>query len=132
VSVSLLLVTHAGIGEALARTAWHILGNSRPAQVAVVEVQAGADPAALRRTLHQRIEELGGDGVLILTDMYGSSPANLATSMAGLPRVSVVTGVNLPMLVRALNYADRPLPEIVDKAVEGGLRSIFIAAPSRA
>lgn len=131
-SCSLLLVTHAGVGEALVKAAWHILGSDRPAQVAVVEVPADADLAALRRTIQRRIEELGADGVLVLTDMYGSSPANLATSMAALPRVSVVTGVNLPMLVRTLNYADLPLPQLVDKAVEGGLRSIFIAARSPA
>lgn len=131
-SVSLLLVTHAGVGEALVKAAWHILGNDRPTQVAIVEVPAGADLATLRRTIHRRIDELGTDGVLVLTDIYGSSPANLAASMAALPRVAVVTGVNLPMLVRALNYADLPLPQLVDKAVEGGLRSIFIAAPSPA
>lgn len=129
-SVALVLVTHKGIAEALVGTARLILGNRLPAEIAVVEVAPDADLVELRRSTQRRIDALGGDGVLILTDMYGSSPANLATSLATLPRVSVVTGVNLPMLVRALNYVDLPLPEILDKTVEGGLRSIFIAARS--
>ena len=131
-TVSVLLITHTGIGDALVKTARIILGGRLPAEIAVVEVAADADLVELRRHAHQRIRELPGEGVLVMTDMYGSTPSNLAVSLATLPEVSVVTGVNLPMLVRALNYAHLALPQIVDKAVEGGLRSIFIAAPSTA
>lgn len=131
-SVSLLLITHAGVGEALVRTARLIVGNGLAAEIAVVEVAPDADIPALRRNAHRLMMEMSGEGVLIMTDMYGSSPANLAVSLATLPRVAVVTGLNLPMLVRALNYAELPLSQIVNKAVEGGLRSIFIAAPSTA
>ncbi len=61
-----------------------------------------------------------GDGVLILSDMYGGSPANIAAKLLVPGKVEGVAGVNLPMLIRVLTYRDRPLPTIVTKAVSGG------------
>lgn len=126
-TVGIMLVTHSGIGEALAVTARQILDRDLSAVLAVAEVPADAELETLRERSRQRLDRLDGDGVLVMTDVYGSSPANLAVSLAGRPGIAVVTGVNLPMLLRALNYAHLSLPEVADKAVEGGLRGVFLA-----
>jgi PTS system ascorbate-specific IIA component len=67
-----------------------------------------------------------GDGVLVLTDMYGSTPSNVASSLGREDRVVVVAGLNLPMLVRVLNYPEDSLSALAEKAVSGGNRGILI------
>jgi PTS system ascorbate-specific IIA component len=66
-----------------------------------------------------------GDGVLVLTDMFGSTPSNIATRLRAPGALAVVAGVNLPMLVRVLNYASLDLQALVDKAASGGARGVL-------
>jgi PTS system ascorbate-specific IIA component len=118
--IGILLITHGTLGESLVHCASHVL-NKRPARLRQLSITAQDDPHSLlpqARALVQELDE--GDGVLILSDMYGGSPANIAAKLLVPGRIEGVAGVNLPMLIRALNYRDRPLAMIVTKAVSGG------------
>lgn len=123
--VGILLVTHEGVGDALLATATRLLGNLplKTEAFAVpfdarIDTLLPAASAALRRVD-------SGDGVLVLTDMYGASPSNLAGQLAylGTP-VRRVAGAGLPMLLRALNYADLPLDELARAAAAGGRNGV--------
>lgn len=126
-AVGILLVTHPGIGTALLEVARRLLGTL-PLHVEVLEVafDAQADAvlpgasAALRRAD-------AGDGVLLMTDLYGASPSNLAARMArlGTP-VRRVSAVNLPMLLRVMNYAELGLDELPSVAVTGARNGVLL------
>jgi PTS system ascorbate-specific IIA component len=126
VAVGLLIVTHDRLGEALLHTARSMLGLC-PLQTACMSVSQKSDPETLVAEASMLCRGLDqGDGVLILTDMYGSTPSNIANEIAGHGQVQVVAGVNLPMLVRVLNYAGLSLPELVAKALSGGHDGILL------
>ena len=118
--IGILLITHGTLGESLIHCASHVL-NKRPTRLKQLSITAQDDPFNLlpqARTLVKDLDE--GDGVLILTDMYGGSPANIGAKLIGPGRIEGVAGVNLPMLIRVLTYRDKPLQTIVTKAVSGG------------
>ena len=120
-TVGLLLITHQPLGADLLRVAAEIFGT-RPARAEALDV-ANDSPRELVLTHAQRLAERldDGDGVLILTDIYGASPANLALALRDRhPRTRVVAGVNLPMVLRALTYAGLDLDAVAAKAVTGG------------
>ncbi len=124
-SVGLLIVTHNRIGAELLETANRMLGQC-PLPVHVMEVPPYCDPDFLVAHARRRLEVLDqGDGVLVLTDMFGSTPSNIAAHLERDAQVRVVNGVNLPMLVRVLNYSRLSLAELVDKAVSGGHDGVF-------
>lgn len=126
--IGVLLVTHDGLGEALAKSVQHVLGPDQPAfecigvnrQDLVETVQAWVQ-AALGR-LDQ------GQGVLILTDLFGGTPANVAMSAVQPGRVELVSGVSLPMLVRVMSARQGSLGETVARAVCGGQEGIVVAS----
>jgi PTS system ascorbate-specific IIA component len=129
VSVAILLVTHRPLGHDLLRVASAIFGRC-PAPADCLDVDSDAprervlaDGERLARALDE------GDGVLVLTDLYGSTPANIAVGLiARHPRLRVLAGVNLPMLVRALNYAELDLDRLVEKALTGGRDGILVCS----
>lgn len=124
-TVSLLIVTHDQIGEALLHTASRMLGNI-PLTVRVLPVSIDANTDALQEQARSLVNKLNeGDGVLVLTDMYGSTPSNIAFGLMEASRVHVVSGINLPMLIRTLNYASLDLDALTEKAISGGKESIF-------
>jgi PTS system ascorbate-specific IIA component len=125
-SVGLLLVTHGGIGGAVLEAATSMLGGC-PLRAEALPVTLETDAEALRAQAARRVRALDdGDGVLVLTDLYGSTPSNVAASLAETGVVRVVAGLNLPMLVRVLNYPADDLPALADKAVSGGNRGILL------
>lgn len=121
-SVSIVLVTHPGIASAMRDRAAEILGTPLDG-VEVLELDSGTvDPLP---RLGQRLAALDrGEGVLILTDLPGATPCNQARR-ATPERSALVSGLNLPMLIRAWNYRDRPLQELRDLVVEGGRAAIL-------
>jgi PTS system mannose-specific IIA component len=126
--IGILLVTHEGIGDALIRAAQHTLGQKLP-RLESFPVNPSDTPDRLEVALRQRVSELNeGDGVLLLTDAYGATPANLACRMVSHGQVEVVGGANLPMLLRAINYRSAPLEDLVNKAISGGLGGIVCGA----
>lgn len=122
-SVGLLLLTHGDIGQSIYNAATHILGNS-PVRTGIIAINAGDDWDVIETEINETLIELdSGQGVLVLTDMYGATPSNLACSYAGLT-VEIVAGLNLPMLVRVMNYPDMDLDELKQKAISGGKQGI--------
>ena len=118
--VGILIISHGALGEALIHAASHVLGK-RPPRVRQVGVTVHDDPEAtvpLARDLVRQLDD--GDGVLVLTDIYGASPGNIAMKLLEHGRVEGVSGVSLPMLVRALTYREQPLAAVVEKALSGG------------
>jgi mannose PTS system EIIA component len=120
-TVGILLVTHTGIGRCMKQLAGDMLGPL-PMAVDCVEVPFDADFDALLPLAGRCLRELdSGDGVLLLTDLYGASPSNFAAHLGGLGvDTRRVAGLNLPMLLRALNYNDRTLAQLADAAASGG------------
>jgi len=129
--IGILIITHGTLGESLVHCASHVL-NKRPPRLRQLGVTAQDDPFQLLPQARRIVKELDeGDGVLILSDMYGGSPSNIAAKLLVPGRVEGVTGVNLPMLIRVLTYRDRPLATIVTKAVSGGCDGVVrIPAPA--
>ncbi len=120
-SAAIVLVTHPGIATAMRDRAAELLGKPLD-DVTVLELDSGtADPLP---RLEERLAGLDrGDGVLILTDLPGATPCNQARR-ATPAHSAVVSGLNLPMLIRAWNYRDRPLDELTKLALEGGCNAI--------
>ena len=126
-SVGVLLMTHEAVGKALISAASHVMPKL-PLRVSAVEVPPEADPEVMRTlTAHHARELDQGDGVLILADLYGATPCNIGLSLGALGvRLRCVSGLNLPMLLRVLNYAEKPLDELAEVAASGGRGGIFI------
>ena len=119
-SVGILIIGHDNVGESLRDNAVKTFG-AQPLPLAVVSIGRDCEPERAHAQASAIVQALDqGDGVLVLTDICGATPCNIATRLLGEARVKIVTGVNLPMLLRVLNYADLGLERLVDKAITGG------------
>lgn len=122
--IGILIIAHGTLGESLIHCASHVL-NKRPGRLRQLGVTAQDDPPLLLPQARALVKELdGGSGVLILSDMYGGSPSNIAAKLLVPGRVEGVAGVNLPMLIRVLTYRDRSLATVLTKAVSGGCEGV--------
>ena len=122
--IGILIITHGTLGESLVHCASHVL-NKRPPRLKQLGVTAQDDPALLLPQARALVKELDeGIGVLILSDMYGGTPSNLASKLVVPGRIEAVAGVSLPMLIRVLTYRDRDLQTIVTKAISGGCEGV--------
>ncbi|MEO8804211.1 MAG: PTS fructose IIA subunit family protein [Rudaea sp.] len=126
-SVAILLLTHDTMGDALIATARHILGRM-PLALEALAIPPGTDVAGAQRNAAGRVRALdSGDGVLVLTDVYGATPSNVAETLDNLGvEIRRVSGVNLPMILRVLNYPEQSLPELAQTAASGGRAGILI------
>lgn len=118
--IGLFLVTHSSYGESLIQCACHVL-NKRPPQILQLGIAAQDDPLdalPLARDLLKLVDT--GQGVLVMTDIYGATPSNLAMKLLEAGRIEGITGVNLPMLLRALTYRDKDMATLVSRATSGG------------
>ena len=123
--IGILIISHGTLGESLIHCASHVL-NRRPPRLQQLGVTAQDDPAMLLPRAHALVKELdAGEGVLILTDIYGGTPSNMASKLLIPGKVDAVAGVNLPMLIRVLTYRDRDLQTIVTKAISGGCEGVM-------
>jgi PTS system ascorbate-specific IIA component len=118
--IGLLLITHDTLGEALIQCACHVM-NKRPEQLLQLGVAAGDDPNDLIPLAQQMLKIVdSGEGVLVMTDVYGASPSNLAAKLLQPGMVEGLAGVNLPMLLRAINYRDKGMETLLSRATGGG------------
>jgi mannose PTS system EIIA component len=123
--IGILLITHGSYGEALVQNACHVL-NKRPAQLMQLGVAAQDDPLDLLPLAQQMLGLIdNGKGALVLTDIFGASPANLAFKLLERGRVEGLTGVNLPMLLRALTYREKGMEILLQRARDGGRDGVF-------
>ncbi|MFZ5564753.1 MAG: PTS sugar transporter subunit IIA [Thermodesulfobacteriota bacterium] len=127
--IGILVVTHAKLGDALIEAAQFILG-SRPEAVGAVSIDLSENAEKLRKKIADGIKEVKGEGgVLILTDMFGGSPSNLSYSFLEENQVEVLSGVNLPILIKAIRMRqDMPLADLTRAVEESGKKSISIAS----
>ena len=122
--IGILLVSHGAFGESLIHCASHVLGK-RPLYVRQLGVTVHDDPEEILPTARDLIRFLDkGQGVLVMTDIYGATPSNIASKLLEPGRVEGIAGVNLPMLIRALTYRDEPLEMVVAKALSGGTEGV--------
>ena len=126
-SVGVLLITHEGIGSAILAVATRLL-RTLPLRTEVLEVSFDGDPDELLPLASAALRRVdGGQGVLVLTDLYGATPSNLAAKVArlGTP-VRRVSAVSLPMLLRVMNYADLGLDELPAVAAAGARNGVIL------
>lgn len=118
-----VLVTHKDFGERLAREAENILGE--PVNIGTVSVSYDAVPTQAKEALKAAFDlSDAGSGLLVLTDLPGATPHNLALEAVRGYQARVVSGLNLPMLLKVLNYAELALEPLAEKALRGGIEGI--------
>lgn len=123
--IGILIVAHGAFGEALIHSASHVLGK-RPLRVRQVGITVHDDPEAMLPQAMELVRQLDtGGGVLVLTDIYGATPGNIALKLLAPGRVEGISGVNLPMLIRALTYREQGLALVVEKALSGGTEGVI-------
>jgi PTS system mannose-specific IIA component len=127
--IGILIVTHPKLGEALIDTAEFILG-SRPEGIKALSIDINENAEDLIRRITASIKSVDANrGVLIMTDMFGGTPSNLSYSLLEEGRIEVISGVNLPILIRAVNYREKkPLDELVQDLELFGKKSISLAS----
>lgn len=127
--IGLVIVTHAAMGEGLLDAATMILGPQESALVC--STGRGESTETMHGRLAGLIEEAGrdGDGVVILADMFGGTPANLSLDFFQPGRIDIVTGVNLPMLLKFFSYRQRtPLTELLLLLKETGRQGVILVS----
>jgi len=129
--IGIFLITHGSLGESLVQCACHVL-NKRPQQIVQLGVSGQDDPLdalPLARDMLKLVDS--GKGVLLLTDIFGATPSNVALKLLQPGRIEGVAGVNLPMLLRALTYREKDLETLVTKAVAGGRDGVMLMKGAR-
>lgn len=125
-SVALLLVTHKKIATSLIEVASSIV-NDTPENFACVEIPMDIPTEAMETVINDNLDQLDQtEGTLILTDMYGGTPSNIAKKFAQQKNTRLISGLNLPMLVKIMNYRNLPLTELSKKTLSGGKQSISL------
>jgi mannose PTS system EIIA component len=128
---ALLLIAHAPLATALKAVAQHVYADCGP-RLAALDVAPGADPDEVEAQARALLDASGQAEALILSDVFGATPCNVALKLADGVRTRVVAGVNVPMLWRSLCYADEPLEVLVARAVAGATQGVMqVASPRR-
>ncbi|CAJ0796060.1 hypothetical protein LMG7141_03182 [Ralstonia condita] len=121
----ILIIAHAPLASALRDCAAHVYCG-QPERLDAIDVLPDVDPAAVLAQARAKLAELvEGNGALVLTDIFGATPANIASRLADPGRVRVLAGVNLPMLVRAICYRTEKLDQLAAKALAGGSQGVL-------
>lgn len=127
----LFIIAHAPLASALRDAAMHAFPEAAQA-IAVYDVPPGASAEAYEAEAADRLVALGTAETLILTDVFGATPCNIAKHLGARPGVRVVAGVNVPMIWRALNYRQKALDDVVTLAIAGasqGVMSVAVSPP---
>lgn len=124
--VGLLIITHNNVGGALFDAATSVLGNC-PLPFEILPISQNCDPEERFQKAQTYLKRLNksSNGILVMTDMFGSTPSNIATKLAA-DNVTIIAGINLPMLVRIMNYPNLSLKDLTDKAVGAGQTGVII------
>lgn len=127
--IGIIVVTHNQLGDALIESAQFVLGRA-PEALSAVSVCLKDDPEAMRKKIAAAIKNVNQkNGILLLTDMFGGTPSNLSYSFLDEGRIEVLSGVNLPILIKAINAREKQaLPDLVHTLEKYGKRSISVAS----
>ena len=125
--IGLVLVTHGRLAVEFRAALEHVVGAQ--SQIEAVTIGPDDDVEQRRRDIVEAVKRVDtGEGVAILTDMFGGTPSNLAISIMEQARIEVLAGVNLPMLVKLASVRTRPIAEAVRMAQEAGRKYITVAS----
>jgi len=125
-TVGVLIIAHRPLGSAVVETAIGTLGEC-PLPLQVLDVPRDGNPENTLAQARAHLAQLDdGDGVLVLTDLFGSTPCNIACNLRDPHRVLVLAGLNLPMLIRVFNYPQLALLDLLEKAAGGGRDGIVL------
>lgn len=127
--IGIVIATHRQLGEALVDAADFIL-NGRPEATATVSIDLNDPPELLRKKIVEAVKSVDQkQGVLILTDMFGGTPSNLSYSLLEEGKIEVISGANLPMLIKAINSRNQlGLTELAETLEAHGKKSITLAS----
>jgi PTS system mannose-specific IIA component len=125
--IGIILVTHGSFGEELVKTAEMIVGKQD--SVETISMQYGASLNNVADEIEKYIEKYEATGSIVFTDMFGGSPSNISMAYLGSKNVEVVSGVNLPMLIKAFSVRkeNKSLSTICEDCAESGKTSIIVA-----
>ncbi len=130
--IGILVVAHGSLGASLIDCAAYVLGQ-RPERLDCLDLTRERDPQKLLDEARARVHALDeGQGVLVLTDLYGATPCNTVCRLVEPGRVEAVAGVSVPMLLKAITYRREPLDSLVDRVVQGARESTFRIHPEYA
>ena len=122
--IGILLVTHGEIGKSLIDCAAHILDNY-PNSVELISINSNKNLNKYSDIISQKIKDLNkGNGVLIMTDIYGATPCNLLNKFIQKDKVEVVTGINLPMLIKAISDRKDNINTLINDSIECAKKNI--------
>lgn len=126
--IGLVLVTHGALATAFRAALEHVVGPQK--QIATISIGPDDDIEQRRKEIVAAVKQVDtGDGVAILTDMFGGTPSNLAISVMNDARVEVVAGINLPMLIKLASVRENnSLEQAVIQAQEAGRKYIYVAS----
>ena len=123
--IGILIISHRDLGNSLINCANHVMGKS-PEHLMHLGVTVQDDPDVIIPKALELLKQLDcGDGVLILSDICGATPCNIANQLVNPGRVECLSGVNLSMLIRALTYRNESLEFSVEKALSGGKEGVM-------
>jgi PTS system ascorbate-specific IIA component len=121
---AVLIIAHTPLADALRQCALHVFPEAA-AEIAAVDVRPDARPEQTLALARAALMQLPGEQALILTDIVGATPCNVALRLADGEHVRLIAGANLPMLLRALTYRNKPLAEQAARAAAGGVQGIM-------
>jgi mannose PTS system EIIA component len=125
--IGILILAQKDVGTGFIYAAEHVLGQ-RPPHLDVLSVNYDQSPEQLAQLLQQHLAKLNqGQGVLILADIYGATHTNVACRFLKKNHIELIAGLNLPMLIRILNYRNLDFPGLINKALSGGAEGIVLA-----
>ena len=125
----LLLIAHAPLASSLKAVVAHVFPSE--SGIEAIDVTPEATPDQVEGAARAALAAIGETEVLVLTDVFGATPCNVAMRLADGAQVRVVVGVNVPMLWRAVAYRRNPLAAVVDRAISGAVQGVMQLAPSR-
>ncbi|MGB5261074.1 MAG: PTS fructose transporter subunit IIA [Gammaproteobacteria bacterium] len=131
-SIGILLITHGTLGQDILDTVTMIMSQC-PLQTGAISVGGDCNPDTEYEAACAACEALDqGHGVLVMTDLYGSTPSNIATRLLERYNVCVISGVSVPMLLRILNYPEAELDKLGEIAVEGAHNGVIVSSRRQA
>ncbi|CAM8283122.1 ManX Phosphotransferase system, mannose/fructose-specific component IIA [Candidatus Methylopumilus planktonicus] len=123
--ISILLITHGELGKSLIECATHVLGD-KPLFLESLSIENDCTHESMFKQISERINLLDqGNGVLILTDIFGATPCNIITKIIKPGKVSAIAGVNLSMLIRTISYRNESFDSLISKAIQGAQDGII-------
>ena len=124
---AVLIIAHAPLANALREGVLHCFPDAANA-VAAVDIQAQAEPEASLAQAQNALAALPSDEVLVLTDIFGATPCNVAQRLVDGVRTRLIAGANLPMALRAMSYRAEPLEAMAARALAGGAQGVMSVA----